>query len=80
MLVLKEKMMNIDSDRSPLKYESIPPSNKPDRKRQLWLLDNHPYFTGICSNCGYDYGNLKVLDVDENSSHWNCPECNLSYE
>ena len=26
-------------ERSPLKYQSIPPRNKPDRKRQLWLLD-----------------------------------------
>ncbi len=67
----------MDSD---LKDKNISPSNKPDKNRQLWLLDNHPIFTGICSNCGYNYGNLKVLDVDKKSSHWNCPECNMSYK
>ena len=67
-------------DRSSLKYQSIIPSKKLSQQRQLWLLDNHPYFTGVCSNCGYDYGNYKILDIDEKSSHWNCPECGLSYE
>ena len=46
--------------------------NKLDKKRQLWLLDNHPLFTGICSNCGYEY--------DKHTNNWTCPECGVSYE
>ena len=46
--------------------------NKPNKKRQLWLLDNHPFFTGICSNCGYQY--------DKHTNNWTCPECHTSYQ
>jgi transposase-like protein len=54
--------------------------NKPEREKQLWLLNNHPIFTGVCPNCGYDYGTLKILDIDEKSQHWNCPSCGLTYD
>ena len=55
--------------------------NKPSKKRQLWILDNHPAFTGICSNCGFEYEkSLLILDVDNKSHHWNCPQCGLSYD
>jgi hypothetical protein len=76
--------MNIEDDKSSNLYygdylvKKI--ENKPNKKRQLWLLSHHPIFTGVCSNCGYNYGNLKVLDIDEKSSHWNCPECGMSYD
>jgi hypothetical protein len=73
--------MNINENHSPLKYETIPPKNKPDKQRQLWLLDNHPAFTGICPNCGFEYEqSLLILDVDNKSHHWNCPQCGVSYE
>lgn len=45
--------------------------NKPTRERQLWLLDNHPAFTGNCVNCGYQYPLQK--------STWDCPECGTQY-
>ena len=77
MVVLKGRnTMNIKGDRSHNVYygnylvKKI--GNKPDKKRQLWLLDNHPFFTGICSNCGYQY--------DKHTNNWTCPECNTSYE
>ena len=63
-----------------MKYKSIKVENKPSKEKQLWLLNNHPIFTGKCANCGYDYGNYKVLDIDVKSSHWDCPECGVSYQ
>lgn len=35
---------------------------------QLWLLDNHPLFTGKCPNCGYQF-------EEDNLVHWDCPKC-----
>jgi transposase len=56
-------------------------NNKADKKKQLWILNNHPAFTGICSNCGFEYEkSLFILDVDNKSHHWNCPQCGLSYD
>jgi predicted RNA-binding Zn-ribbon protein involved in translation (DUF1610 family) len=80
MAVFKRRLLIMESDRSLLKYKSISPSNKSSKSRQLWLLENHPSFTGKCNNCGYDYGNYKVLDIDEKSSHWNCPECGMNHD
>lgn len=39
-------------------------------EEQLWLLDNHPMFTGTCPQCGYEWkrGNYPT-------SEWECPEC-----
>lgn len=39
-------------------------------EQQLWLLDNHPFFTGHCPQCGYavEPFNLSIV-------HWDCPEC-----
>ena len=48
------------------------PENKPSKEQQLWLLDNHPAFTGSCRNCGYEY--------PRNPLSWDCPECNASYD
>ena len=47
------------------------------KKQQLWILENHPYFTNKCNNCGYDYGENK--DIEISSTHWNCPKCGLIY-
>jgi rubrerythrin len=46
--------------------------NKPSKKRQLWILNNHPVFTGVCSNCGFQY--------EKNTNNWTCPQCGTSYE
>ena len=48
------------------------PEYKPDPERQLWLLNNHPAFTGSCGNCGYEY--------PRNPLSWNCPECGAEYD
>ncbi len=83
MAVYKQSEMDKESDRSELYYGDDlvkKVENKPNQEKQLWFLDNHPIFTGVCPNCGYDYGNLKVLDIDEKSSHWNCPSCGLIYD
>ncbi len=60
------------------RYPVKTPKKKLTKEKQLWLLNNHPMFTGKCSNCGYDYGN-KVLDIDEKNNHWDCPECGVKY-
>ena len=41
-------------------------------EEQLEILDTHPFFTGVCPNCGHRF--------DKNNSpavHWDCPnpEC-----
>ena len=43
------------------------PENKPSQIEQLWLLNNHPCFTGQCNRCGYHF--------PAHSRSWNCPEC-----
>lgn len=39
-------------------------------EEQLWLLDNHPLFTGKCPQCGYQFDRDYTARV-----HWDCPEC-----
>lgn len=39
-------------------------------EEQLWLLDNHPLFTGVCPECGYRFDRDYTVRV-----HWDCPEC-----
>ena len=39
-------------------------------EQQLELLDNHPFFTGVCPNCGYRYPKDNPPAV-----HWDCPYC-----
>lgn len=41
------------------------------REEQLYILDNHPFFTGICPECGFNFGGI-CLPKNE----WNCPNCN----
>jgi hypothetical protein len=48
------------------------PEDKPDPERQLWLLNNHPAFTGGCTNCGYEYPRKPLS--------WDCPQCGTEYD
>jgi hypothetical protein len=50
--------------------EIIQPQQRWTPEEQLWLLDNHPLFTGACPECGdcflQDYSQL---------IHFDCPSC-----
>ena len=53
--------------------ELIP--NRPSRytaEEQLFILDNHPFFTGVCPQCGHKFDKSNPPAV-----HWDCPnpEC-----
>ncbi len=51
--------------------ELIP--NRPSRytsEEQLFILDNHPFFTGVCPQCGYTFDKSNPPAV-----HWDCPVC-----
>ncbi len=51
--------------------ELIP--NKPSRytkQEQLGILDNHPFFTGVCPACGYKFDRDNPPLV-----HYDCPAC-----
>ena len=51
--------------------ELIP--NKPSRytpEEQLEILDNHPFFTGVCPQCGHEF-DLKNPPL----VHWDCDRC-----
>ena len=44
------------------------PAQRWSQEQQLWLLDNHPLFTGKCPSCGAEF------DRDYTSRvHWDCP-------
>ena len=47
------------------------PEHKPSQVEQLWLLENHPCFTGQCSRCGYSF--------PAHSRNWDCPECGCEH-
>jgi hypothetical protein len=36
---------------------------------QLEILDNHPFFTGICPQCGHQF------DRNNRPIHFDCPSC-----
>lgn len=38
---------------------------------QLDILDNHPFFTGVCPNCGYRF------NPEQQIIHYDCPECDF---
>ena len=40
------------------------------REEQLWLLGNHPLFTGVCPQCKYHFP-----QVDFHIVHFDCPHC-----
>lgn len=51
--------------------ELIP--NRPRRytqEQQLAILDSHPFFTGVCRSCGYEFESTNSPRV-----HWDCPVC-----
>lgn len=43
---------------------------KYSREEQFRILDTHPFFTGICPNCQYDFGGIYLL-----KDEWKCPNC-----
>ena len=46
-------------------------ANRPSRytpEQQLEILDSHPFFTGVCPNCGYRFDKNNPPKV-----HWDCP-------
>lgn len=48
-------------------------ANRPSRytpEQQLEILDNHPFFTGVCPQCGYEFDKDNPPAV-----HWDCPAC-----
>lgn len=52
--------------------ELIP--NKPScytAQEQLEILDTHPFFTGKCPQCSYQFDQKSPPAV-----HWDCPQCN----
>lgn len=47
--------------------------NRPSRytsEQQLQILDNHPFFTGVCPNCKHEFDKNNAPKV-----HWDCPVC-----
>jgi hypothetical protein len=50
--------------------EIIQPRQRWTRDEQLWLLDNHPLFTGVCPECGY-----RFLQDYSQIIHFDCPSC-----
>lgn len=49
--------------------EIIQPPQRWTREEQLWLIDNHPLFTGKCPSCGAEFNRDYTSRV-----HWDC-EC-----
>jgi hypothetical protein len=39
-------------------------------EEQLYLIDHHPFFTGHCPNCNYQFDRNNPPTV-----HWDCPHC-----
>ncbi len=55
----------------PNNYDELP--SRPSRytaEEQLEILDNHPFFTGVCPECGYQFDRSNPPLI-----HWDCPEC-----
>ncbi|AOX01277.1 hypothetical protein BJP34_19180 [Moorena producens PAL-8-15-08-1] len=46
------------------------PTRKLTPQQQLEILNTHPFFTGKCPECGYNYDKNNPPAV-----HWDCPEC-----
>ena len=47
-------------------------ANKPSRYSQLeqmQILDNHPFFTGVCPQCSHKFNR------EERTIHFDCPNC-----
>jgi rubrerythrin len=50
--------------------EIIQPRQRWTPEEQLWLLDNHPLFTGVCPECGY-----RFTQSERQIVHFDCPRC-----
>ena len=48
------------------------PEKRLTKEQQLWLVETHPRFTGVCRECGYQFPG--------HPPSWDCPECGWSYE
>ena len=49
-------------------------ANKPSRYSQLeqmQILDNHPFFTGVCPQCRHEFNR------DNLTVHFDCPNCDF---
>ena len=46
------------------------PRQRWTREEKLWLLDNHPMFTGRCPTCDYQWARDDYPTVE-----WQCPAC-----
>ena len=46
------------------------PRGRWTREEKLWLLDNHPMFTGRCPACDYQWARDDYPTVE-----WQCPAC-----
>ena len=47
-------------------------ANRPSRhnqSEQLEILDNHPFFTGVCPQCRHEF------NQDSQIVHYDCPDC-----
>jgi predicted RNA-binding Zn-ribbon protein involved in translation (DUF1610 family) len=40
------------------------------RTEQWEILNTHPFFAGVCPQCGYRFNNNNTPQV-----HWDCPSC-----
>jgi hypothetical protein len=68
---------NIEPDEqwSPFGYSWYDGELVRDRSRytceeQIEILDNHPFFTGVCPQCRYEFDKNNLPAV-----HWDCPSC-----
>lgn len=48
----------------------VQPKQTKTKEEKLELLDNHPFFTGICPECGYTFDRDYVSRI-----HFDCPDC-----
>ena len=46
-------------------------TSKHTSEEQLEILDNHPFFTGVCPSCGYRF------NKDNPPVHYDCPVCDF---
>lgn len=46
-------------------------SSKYTSEEQLEILDTHPFFTGLCPDCGYGFSKNKQI------VHYDCPVCDF---
>lgn len=73
--ILEESEMSSNSEpEKPFRY---PNNFKPtlSTEEQLYILNNHPFFTGICPKCQYKYDTSHRWQIDGK-----CPGCNYQFD